>query len=239
MPLVEHLRELRRRLTIATFAIFVGTIVGWYIYPQAFDFLKQPYVDGIQPLLQRRGFKAELVLNGGVGSAFSFRLKLSLAIGLVISSPVWLMQMWGFILPALHRNEKRWAYLLTATGAPLFMGGVAVGYLVLPDQPQQHGHDAQRLDRDADAADVHVAVAEQGGEGAVVEAPDPARGAVDEDEQAQRQDLCRASASRRPRPGGSLRARSVRRSRTPAPAWPGRPGRSAAPPRPGPRPGTW
>ncbi len=132
MPLVEHLRELRRRLVIATLAIILGTIVGWYIYPQAFDLLKQPYVDGIQPLLERKGFQATLVLNGGVGSAFSFRLKLSLAIGLVISSPVWFAQLWGFILPALHRNEKRWAFLLTAAGAPLFAGGVAMGFLVLP-----------------------------------------------------------------------------------------------------------
>lgn len=132
MPLVGHLRELRRRLVVSMLAILVGTIVGWVIYPQAFDFLKQPYVDGIQPLLDRKGFKSDLVLNGGVGSAFSFRLKLALSIGLVISSPVWIGQIWGFILPALHRNEKRWAFLLTATGAPLFAGGVVVGYLVLP-----------------------------------------------------------------------------------------------------------
>ena len=132
MPLMEHLRELRNRLTIGVLAILVGTIVGWFIYPAAFDFIKQPYVDGIQPLLERKGFNAELVLSGGVGSAFSFRLKLSLAIGLIISSPVWMWQIWGFILPALHRNEKRWAALLAVTGAPLFAGGVVTGYIVLP-----------------------------------------------------------------------------------------------------------
>lgn len=132
MPLMGHLRELRNRLLIAVLAILAGTIVGWIIYPQAFDFIKQPYVDGIQPLLERKGFSAELVLSGGVGSAFSFRLKLSLAIGLVLSSPVWMWQIWAFILPALHRNEKRWAALLALTGAPLFAGGVTVGYLVLP-----------------------------------------------------------------------------------------------------------
>lgn len=132
MPLMDHLRELRNRLTVAVVAIVVGTIVGWIIYPQAFDFIKQPYVDGIQPLLERRGFNAELVLSGGVGSAFSFRLKLSLAIGLVVSSPIWMWQIWAFILPALHRHERRWAALLAATGAPLFAAGVTVGYLVLP-----------------------------------------------------------------------------------------------------------
>lgn len=132
MPLVEHLRELRRRLVIAVFAILIGTIVGWIIYPSAFEFLKQPYVEGIAPLLERKGFDATLVLSGGVGSAFSFRLKFALVIGLVISTPVWIGQIWAFILPALHHNERRWAYLLTALGAPLFAGGVAVGYLVLP-----------------------------------------------------------------------------------------------------------
>jgi sec-independent protein translocase protein TatC len=132
MPLVDHLRELRRRLVVAAVSIAVGTVVGWIVYPEVFDFLKQPYVDGIQPLLERKGFEATLVLNGGVGSAFSFRLKLSLVIGLVISSPVWIGQIWGFVLPALHRNERRWVYLLTGVGAPLFAGGVVVGYLVLP-----------------------------------------------------------------------------------------------------------
>ena len=52
--------------------------------------------------------------------------------GLLLSSPVWIWQIWAFVLPALHRNEKRWAMLLTATGAPLFIGGAALAYLVLP-----------------------------------------------------------------------------------------------------------
>lgn len=132
MPLVEHLRELRRRLMIAVAAIVVGTVVGWIIYPDVFDFIKEPYVDGVKPLLERKGFDASLVLSGGVGSAFTFRLKLSLLIGLIISAPVWIGQIWGFVLPALHRQEKRWVYLLTGVGAPLFAGGVVLGFLVLP-----------------------------------------------------------------------------------------------------------
>lgn len=107
MALREHLRELRRRLAIGVLALVVGTVIGWLIYPQAFEFLKQPYIDGIAPLLERRGFGANLVLNGGVGSAFSFRLKLSLAIGLVVSSPIWMGQIWGFVLPALNRKVNR------------------------------------------------------------------------------------------------------------------------------------
>jgi len=132
MPLMDHLRELRRRLVIAVVAILVGTIAGWIAYPQVFEFVKQPYVEGIAPLLSRSGFDATLVLSGGIGSAFSFRLKVALVLGLLLSSPVWVWEIWAFILPALHRNERRWAYILTAAGVPLFLGGVTVGYLVLP-----------------------------------------------------------------------------------------------------------
>jgi sec-independent protein translocase protein TatC len=132
MPLMDHLRELRRRLVIAITAILVGTVIGWTAYPLVFEFVKQPYVDGIAPLLDRRGFDATLVLSGGIGSAFTFRLKVALVLGLLLTSPIWVWEIWAFILPALHRNEKRWVYVLTATGVPLFFGGVTVGYLVLP-----------------------------------------------------------------------------------------------------------
>lgn len=132
MPLVEHLRELRRRLVIAVLSIFVGTVVGWFLFEPIFELLKAPYVDGIAPLLRDKGVDVRLVLSGGIGTAFSFRLKLALVLGLILASPIWLGQIWGFILPALHRNERRWVFLLTGTGVPLFLAGVYVGYLVLP-----------------------------------------------------------------------------------------------------------
>jgi sec-independent protein translocase protein TatC len=132
MPLMDHLRELRRRLFIAVLAILIGTVAGWIAYPQVFEFVKQPYIEGIAPLLKRSGFDATLVLSGGIGSAFTFRLKVALVLGLLLSSPVWVWEAWAFILPALHRNEKRWVYILTGAAVPLFLGGVTIGYLVLP-----------------------------------------------------------------------------------------------------------
>lgn len=132
MPLVEHLRELRKRLVISVLAILIGTIIGWMLFNPLFDILKQPYTTGVAPLLREKGIKVSLVFNGGVGTAFSFRLKLALVTGLVLASPIWVGQIWGFVLPALHKHERRWAYLLTLTGIPLFLAGMYVGYLVLP-----------------------------------------------------------------------------------------------------------
>lgn len=132
MPLVGHLRELRRRLVIAVIGIVVGTVIGWLLFYPVFDLLKDPYIEGIKPLLDNKGLKVKIVMVGGVGTPFSFRLKLALVVGLVVSSPIWIGQIWAFVLPALHAAEKRWVYILTALAAPLFAGGVAVGYLVLP-----------------------------------------------------------------------------------------------------------
>lgn len=130
MPLMGHLRELRTRIVRALLALVVATIIALVFYDPILNFLTEPYED-IQPLLRERGIDSELVITG-VGGALQFQLKIALVAGILLSSPVWLWQIWGFVLPALHRNEKRWALLLTATGAPLFVGGAALAYLILP-----------------------------------------------------------------------------------------------------------
>ncbi|MEV7396371.1 twin-arginine translocase subunit TatC [Aeromicrobium sp. NPDC092404] len=127
---MDHLRELRNRLVRAILAIFVATVIAWAFYDQILEFLTHPYNE-IKPLLKERGIDSEIVITG-IGGAFTFQLKISLVAGILLSSPVWLWQAWAFILPAMHRNEKRWAALLTATGAPLFVGGAALAYVVLP-----------------------------------------------------------------------------------------------------------
>lgn len=130
MPLMAHLRELRSRLTKGVLAIVAGTVLAWIFYPPILEWMSLPY-DTIRPQLEAQGIETDLVLTG-IGGAFTFQLKISLIVGLLASSPVWLWQIWAFVLPALHRNEKRWALLLTATGAPLFIGGAYLGYVVLP-----------------------------------------------------------------------------------------------------------
>lgn len=131
MPLVEHLREFRGRIIKALLAIIVGSVVGWYLYPDLFEMLKEPYVSGIQPVIEAQGLEANLTITG-VAGAFTFRLKVAMITGLIISSPFWIWQFWAFVLPALHKRERRWVIVLTAACGPLFIGGVVLGYVVLP-----------------------------------------------------------------------------------------------------------
>lgn len=131
MTLVEHLAELRSRLFRAVLSIAVGAVAGWFLFPHVLDLLTGPYETGIAPLLEEQGLDATLAVTG-VGGALQFQLKISLIVGLVISSPVWFWQIWAFVLPAMHKHEKKWAVLLTGTGVPLFLAGVVLGYVVLP-----------------------------------------------------------------------------------------------------------
>src|SRR5688572_18526657 len=98
MTLIEHIRELRSRLFKASLAILIGFGVGYWLSQPVFDLLAQPYYK-INP-------DEEFVLLGAA-DGFLLRLKLSLWVGLIAASPVWLFQLWAFIAPGLHRHERR------------------------------------------------------------------------------------------------------------------------------------
>jgi sec-independent protein translocase protein TatC len=132
MTLAEHLRELRNRLVVSIIAIIVGMILGWVFYDQIQTFLLRPYNETITQLAKSQGVDAKVVINNGVAGAFLLRIQVAFVTGLVVSSPVWLYELWAFILPGLHHNEKRWTYLFVAIAGPLFVAGVALGYFVMP-----------------------------------------------------------------------------------------------------------
>lgn len=132
MPLREHLRELRNRLVKGVLAIFIGSVVAFFFYDELFDVLTEPYKDGISQLLaDGKDINAELTLTG-VADAFTLNLKVSLVAGIVLASPVWLWQIWAFIMPGLHENERRWGMVFASVAGPLFLIGIGTGYYVLP-----------------------------------------------------------------------------------------------------------
>ncbi|MDX6236997.1 MAG: sec-independent protein translocase protein TatC [Kribbellaceae bacterium] len=131
MTLREHITELRNRLLKCVLAIVLGTIVGWIFYNHALEFLKIPFDEAIRPLARQKGLEPALTFTG-VGDPLTFKIKIAAVVGLVLASPVWLYQLWAFIAPGLHRNERRWAMVFSAIATPLFVGGMAVAYWTLP-----------------------------------------------------------------------------------------------------------
>ncbi|MBA2738653.1 MAG: twin-arginine translocase subunit TatC [Actinomycetota bacterium] len=131
MTLVEHLYELRSRLFKAVLAIVLVAIISAFFYDELFALLSEPFFSQVRRLAEERDIQAELTINDVAGPLI-LRLKIALVSGLVLSSPIWLWQIWAFILPGLHHNERRWSTLFAFIAGPLFMGGVALGYFVLP-----------------------------------------------------------------------------------------------------------
>lgn len=131
MPLLDHLRELRGRLFKAVVAIVVAAIAAAFLYEQLIELLRDPFEDAIAKLEDERDLNAQLTINDPAGP-FILQLKVSLVAGIVAASPVWLWQLWAFIVPGLHRQERKWSMLFTAVASPLFVAGVLLGYYVLP-----------------------------------------------------------------------------------------------------------
>ena len=130
MPLVEHLRELRSRLVKASLAIVAGMVVGWIYYDAIFAWLSAPF-NAVVEQARAEGRDITLALTG-VADPFVLQLQISAVTGLLLSSPVWLYQLWRFVTPGLRRHERRWAIGFVAVAVPLFASGVMLAYVVLP-----------------------------------------------------------------------------------------------------------
>jgi sec-independent protein translocase protein TatC len=131
MTLTEHLQELRARLFKSMLAVAVMTIVvGVWLYHPIFKTLLHPYC-GLPADRRLLGESCALTFTG-VTDAFTIRLKVAIIGGVLLSMPIWLYQLWAFITPGLHRNERRWSLSFVFTSVLLFAAGVTLAYLILP-----------------------------------------------------------------------------------------------------------
>ena len=127
MSLGDHLRELRNRVTIAAVAILAGGVVGWIYYEQVIDALTKPLQD------LQAGREGVVNINfAGMTDAFALQLTTSLFVGLILASPVWLFQIWGFIVPGLTRKERLIARLFVVAAVPLFLAGCYFAFIMVP-----------------------------------------------------------------------------------------------------------
>ncbi|HEX5985234.1 MAG TPA: twin-arginine translocase subunit TatC [Nocardioides sp.] len=130
MALADHLRELRARLMIVAVTIVLGIVVAWFFYDRTFQLLLDPYNEA-RKTLEARGVETQPVISG-VAASLLLRLKISALAAVIVTCPIWLYQIWAFIVPGLHPHERRSTKMFAVIAGPLFVAGVAVAYYVLP-----------------------------------------------------------------------------------------------------------
>jgi len=129
MSLADHLREFRKRLLIAAAALVVGMIVSFILTDSIILAMTEP----IRVVAEERGEVGEVTLMfATVTSAVDLRIRISFAVGLLISAPVWLWQIWAFLMPGLTRKEVKYTFGFVASAVPLFFAGAFFGWLILP-----------------------------------------------------------------------------------------------------------
>ena len=125
MSFLEHLDELRTRLTVSALALLGGFLVAFAFSGYVFDFIMRPLQEALPP-------GGQLVYTEPA-EAFLLYLKIAALAGTVLAAPIVMWQLWLFIAPGLYTNEKRYAIPFVLMSSVFFVSGAAFShYLVFP-----------------------------------------------------------------------------------------------------------
>ena len=132
MSLADHLRELRWRLVASLAVVVAGMIFSAFFYNDLMRVVLYPLQVASATLAETTpGLDLRYTLQD-VLNPFMLWLKVAGVGGLLLTCPFWLYQAWAYIAPALIAKEKKYAFMFLGAAVPLFLFGVVVAYLVLP-----------------------------------------------------------------------------------------------------------
>jgi sec-independent protein translocase protein TatC len=123
--LSEHLAELRARIIRSIIYIALAAILAWFLYDWIYRLLTAP----VQAALQSINTKFLLT---HLAEGFMIRCQVALVAGLIIAAPLVTAEAWGFVAPALTKEEKRPIKWVAPLCALLFVFGVATAYVIFP-----------------------------------------------------------------------------------------------------------
>ncbi len=124
MTFLEHLDELRKRITHAVGGLLVGFIVAFAFINRVFDFVYLRLAGAVP------GGK---LIYTEAPEMFMLWIKIAVLTGVLIASPYIMLQVWLFIAPGLYAKEKKLAIPFVLSSSTLFIAGAAFShYFVFP-----------------------------------------------------------------------------------------------------------
>ncbi len=132
MSLYDHLRELRYRVIVSAIAVVITATLAAFFYRYILNLVMWPWNSALTDLTAANPDVSTQVVNREISGPFMLALKVSVVAGLLAACPIWLFQLWQFIVPALLEKEKKYARTFLLSAIPLFLAGCVVGYFVMP-----------------------------------------------------------------------------------------------------------
>ena len=117
VPFIEHVYELRRRLSVVAVCVVVGSMAAYAVQQAIVAVLLHPS-NG-----QRFIYTSPL---GGINFLFS----VCLDVGLILATPVIIYQLLAFISPLMRHTTRRFLLAASVTAGSVALAGAIFGYFV-------------------------------------------------------------------------------------------------------------
>lgn len=122
MTFLEHLDELRKRLTHSVIALFVGFLASFAFIGRINEVVYQRLVADVPG--------GKLIFTEPTEAIFLY-IKIAAVAGLLLALPYIMWQVWLFIAPGLYSKEKKLAIPFALGSSSLFIAGAAFSHYVL------------------------------------------------------------------------------------------------------------
>jgi sec-independent protein translocase protein TatC len=120
MSVYEHLGELRKRFIIVAIFFIVALVASFFL------------VEPIILYLQRADEAKQLTMNAfRLTDPVKIYMQFAFIIAVILTSPVFLYQLWAFVSPGLYEKERKVTLSYIPLSVGLFLGGTAFAYFVL------------------------------------------------------------------------------------------------------------
>ena len=144
MTFWEHV-DVFRKVIFKCLAVWLVCAIGAFCFkdilfnllfaPSTSDFIVYRWMCSLGnlislPALCPEEFSAEFI-NTELASQFTTHLQVAAIMGVLVAFPYLIIQLYGFVSPALYKQEKRYSILLIFFGVLLFALGVLLNYFII------------------------------------------------------------------------------------------------------------
>lgn len=118
LTLLEHLEELRKRIIVIAVAVVIASVISYI------------YIDKITELLLKPAKGMDFVYLTP-SELFLTYIRIAISMGIVISAPIILYQIWVFVYPGLKKKERLYLSFTLIMAIIFFIMGAAFSYFVI------------------------------------------------------------------------------------------------------------